>query len=72
MLQAETGHLDILNLDFPTTIPGVDPQYVSPRDSWDDPAAYDEQAGKLAALFQENIAKFDVSEAIVAAGPSAG
>lgn len=71
LLNAPTAHLDILNLDFPTEIPGVDAQYVNPRASWGDEAAYDEQARKLAMLFQENIRNFDVSEAIVAAGPSA-
>lgn len=72
LLEAETRHLDILNLDFPTHIPGVDDIYVDPRASWGDPQAYDEQAQKLAALFQDNIDKFDVSEAIVRAGPKAG
>jgi phosphoenolpyruvate carboxykinase (ATP) len=47
----------------------VDQQYVDPRASWGNDAAYDAQAAKLAALFRENIAKFDVSAAIVAAGP---
>jgi phosphoenolpyruvate carboxykinase (ATP) len=72
LLNAETSHLDILNLNFPTTIPGVDAKYVNPRENWGDTAAYDEQAGKLAALFRENINNFAVSEAIIAAGPKAG
>jgi len=55
LLDTPTRHLDILNLDFPTTIPGVDEAFVDPRTGWADPAAYDEQARKLAALFLENI-----------------
>jgi phosphoenolpyruvate carboxykinase (ATP) len=69
LLNTPTEHLDILNLHFPTSIPGVDDRYVNPRASWGDDAAYDEQARKLAILFQQNIARFSVSEAIVAAGP---
>jgi len=51
---APTSHLDILNLDFPTEIPGVDSRYVDPRASWGDDAAYDKQAQALANLFQNN------------------
>ena len=72
LLTNAVGHLDILNLDFPTEIPGVDPKFANPREGWGDTAAYDEQAGKLAALFEENIKNFSVSEAIIAAGPKAG
>ncbi|MEH6591024.1 MAG: phosphoenolpyruvate carboxykinase [Halioglobus sp.] len=69
LLNGPTSHLDILNLDFPTAIPGVDDKYVNPREGWGDTAAYDEQASTLAALFQDNIGNFDVSDAIIAAGP---
>jgi phosphoenolpyruvate carboxykinase (ATP) len=69
LLGKPTAHLDILNLDFPTEIPGVDPVYVDPRANWGDTAAYDAQADKLARLFQDNITRFDAATAIVAAGP---
>jgi len=44
---------------------------LNPRDSWSDPAAYDAQAAKLAAMFHENFKNFsgELPEAINAAGP---
>ena len=69
LLDTETRHLDTLNLDFPVSIPGVDDKYIDPKAGWGDDAAYEEQAGKLAALFQDNIKKFEVDEAIILAGP---
>jgi phosphoenolpyruvate carboxykinase (ATP) len=71
LVGAETRHIASLNLDFPVSIPGVDPQYVDPKAGWGDDDAYEAQAGQLATLFLENIAQFDVSDAIVAAGPKA-
>lgn len=67
--QVQTEHLDILNLDIPVSIPGVDAKYVNPRKAWDSASEYDEQAQKLAKLFAENIQKFDVSDSIAEAGP---
>jgi phosphoenolpyruvate carboxykinase (ATP) len=71
LLKTETEHLDALNLDVPLSIPGVDDKYINPRKAWGDDAGYDAQASKLANMFVENIKNFDVSEAIVAAGPKA-
>jgi phosphoenolpyruvate carboxykinase (ATP) len=72
LLDVPTEHLDILNLDFPTAIPGVEDRYVDPRKGWGDAAAYAEQARRLATLFQDNIKKFNPSGAVLAAGPQPG
>lgn len=67
--ETETVKLPGLNLEIPTSVPGVDSYYLNPRETWEDKAAYDEQAAKLAKLFVENIQNFDVSESVLNAGP---
>ena len=69
LIGTETQHIESLNLYYPTHIEGVDPQYTNPKAGWGNDDAYEEQAHQLATLFTENIKKFDVSEAIIAAGP---
>lgn len=51
----------IFNLAMPTQCPGVPSEILNPRNTWDDPEAYDEQARMLRDMFRDNYArkKFD-------------
>ena len=44
--------------EVPQAVDGVDASILNPRDTWADPAAYDAQAAKLAAMFNENFVVF--------------
>jgi phosphoenolpyruvate carboxykinase (ATP) len=61
----------IFGLPLPTAVPGVPAEVLNPRNTWKDGAAYDAQAKKLAALFRQNDAKFDMPENVRKAGPRA-
>ncbi|HEX8245689.1 MAG TPA: hypothetical protein VF541_19410, partial [Longimicrobium sp.] len=67
----ETATVPFFNLSVPTRVPGVPSEVLVPRNTWPDPAQYDEQARKLAAAFAENFNRFTdrVSDAVKAAGP---
>ena len=48
----------VFGFQVPTSLPGVPESLLDARGSWDDPAAYDDQARKLAALFRANYKQF--------------
>ena len=52
-------------------MPDVPDTVLHPRDTWADGAAYDRQADRLAAMFQENFREFEASvePAVREAGP---
>ena len=64
-----TIKLPVLNLEIPTSIPGVSNALLNPRDTWANKESYDAQALKLAKLFIDNIQKYKVSRKIIKAGP---
>lgn len=67
--EVETEHLPGLNLNIPTSVPGVSSDLLNPKRTWEDGRAYDQKAASLIAQFNENMQRFDVSAEIIAAGP---
>ncbi len=61
----------IFGLQIPTSVPGVPDEVLQPRNTWDDGAAYDAQANKLASMFVENFKQFEENAPaeVSAAGP---
>ena len=55
----------------PQQAPGVSPEVLNPRGTWDNPSAYDQQAKKLAGMFQKNFEQFKdgATAEVIAAGP---
>jgi phosphoenolpyruvate carboxykinase (ATP) len=69
--QVETVEDPIFGIHVPKSCPNVPSEVLFPRNTWKDPNKYDEQAKKLAFLFNENFKKYQdgASEAVRAAGP---
>ncbi len=74
ILKAETKTIPYFNLAVPTSLPGVDPAILDPRDTYADAAEWDKKAKDLAGRFVKNFVKYtgnDAGKALVAAGPKA-
>ena len=74
ILKAETKVIPMFNLEVPTSLPGVNPAILDPRDTYADVSEWETKARDLAGRFQKNFVKYtgnDAGKALVAAGPKA-
>lgn len=70
--KAPTKKIPFFDFEVPTSLPGVDPAILDPRDTYATPAEWDVKAKDLAERFIKNFTKFTTNEAgkaLVAAGP---
>ena len=70
--KAPTKKIPYFDFEVPTELPGVDPDILDPRDTYAEPAQWDEKAKDLAGRFVKNFEKFtgnDLGKSLVAAGP---
>ncbi|MGF1698097.1 phosphoenolpyruvate carboxykinase (ATP) [Vibrio kyushuensis] len=70
--KAETTSIPVFNLEVPTSLPGVDPSILDPRDTYTDPLQWESKANDLAQRFINNFDKYtdnNEGQSLVAAGP---
>lgn len=62
---------EVFGINIPCACPGVPSDILDPRNTWEDPSAYDEEARKLALKFINNFKKYEdgVDQEIINAGP---
>jgi phosphoenolpyruvate carboxykinase (ATP) len=63
----------VFGYQMPTACPNVPSELLNPRNTWEDKAAYDMQANKLANMFVKNFEQYadGVDSEILAAAPKA-
>ena len=69
---APTNKIPMFDFKVPTSLPGVDPNILDPRDTYAEASQWEEKAKDLAGRFIKNFAKYegnDAGKALVAAGP---
>jgi phosphoenolpyruvate carboxykinase (ATP) len=61
----------VFGVEVPAEVPGVPSELLEPRGTWQDGAAYDAQAAKLARMFADNFRAYadGVPESVGSAGP---
>lgn len=71
LAEAPTVEDPVFGLQIPTSCPGVPDEILIPRETWSDPAEYDQTAQKLATMFRDHFREYvgEASEEILAAGP---
>ena len=72
ILKADTKKIPYFDFEVPTSLPGVNPAILDPRDTYADAAEWETKAKDLSARFIKNFAKYtgnDEGKALVAAGP---
>ncbi len=72
ILKAETKKIPLFDLEVPTSLPGVNPAILDPRDTYADAAQWQTKAEDLAGRFVKNFVKYtgnDAGKALVEAGP---
>ncbi|MCS3631636.1 phosphoenolpyruvate carboxykinase (ATP) [Salinibacter ruber] len=71
LLDAPKETEPVFGLDVPTECPNVPNDILMPRETWDDPQAYDEKAEHLVGLFHDHFEKYEdeAAPAIAEAGP---
>ena len=70
--EAETKVIPMFNLEVPTSLPGVNPGILDPRDTYADASEWQTKAEDLAGRFIKNFVKYtgnEAGKALVEAGP---
>ena len=72
ILKAETKKIPMFDFEVPTSLPGVNPAILDPRDTYADVTEWETKAKDLAGRFIKNFVKYtgnDAGKALVEAGP---